>query len=77
MDIEQCTPSLSQLNRMKRMSQNGVLDMIYSILEEVKPNQREMIKISASMVNHYFSKNYTERQKIELIEKLLKDWANN
>ena len=36
MDLEQCTPSLSQANRMKRISQSGKLDMdaIYSILEE-------------------------------------------
>ena len=42
MDLEQCTPSLSQANRMKRISQSGKLDIdeIYSILEEEKPNQR-------------------------------------
>lgn len=41
------TPSLSQANRMKRISQSGKLDMdaIYSILEREKPNQREQIKI--------------------------------
>ena len=35
MDLEQCTPSLSQANKMKRMSQAGTLDMdeMYSILE--------------------------------------------
>ena len=40
MDLEQCTPSLSQANRMKRMSQSGMFDMdaIYSVLEEEKPN---------------------------------------
>ena len=43
MELEQYTPSLSQANRMKRMSQSGMLDMdgIYSVLEEEKPNQRE------------------------------------
>ena len=46
MNLEQCTPSLSQANRMKRMSQRGELDMdaIYLVLEEEKPNQREQIK---------------------------------
>ena len=40
MDLEQCTPSLSQAIRMKRISQSGKLDIdvIYSILEEEKPN---------------------------------------
>ena len=49
MDLEQCTPSLSQANRMKRMSQRGELDMdaTYLVLEEEKPNQREQIKIRA------------------------------
>lgn len=38
MDLEQCTPSLSQANRMKRMSQSGTLDMdeMYSIMEQEK-----------------------------------------
>ena len=38
MDIEQCTPSLSQANRMKRMSQSESLDMdaMFSILEQEK-----------------------------------------
>lgn len=75
-DLEQCTPSLSQASRMKRMSQQGVLDMdaIYSVMEEEKPNQREQIKIKAEMLNEYFPKNFTERQKVELIEKLIKEW---
>ena len=49
MDLEQCTPSLSQANRMKRMSQSGELDMdmMYEVLGEEKPNQREQIKINA------------------------------
>lgn len=56
MDIEQCTPSLSQANRMKRMSQSGSLDMdaMFSILEQEKPNQREQIKIRADSVAKYF-----------------------
>lgn len=50
MDLEQSTPSLSQANRMKRISQSGKLDIdeIYSMLEEEKPNQREQIKIHQS-----------------------------
>ena len=55
-DIEQCTPSLSQANRMKRLSQSGDLDMdmIFFILEQEKPNQREQIKIRADSVAKYF-----------------------
>ncbi len=76
MDMEQCTPSLSQANRLKRMRQSGELDMdaIYLVLEEEKPNQREQIRIRSDRLNPYFPENYTDRQKIELIEKLVKEW---
>lgn len=76
MDLEQCTPSLSQANRMKRMSQRGELDMdaIYSVLEEEKPNQREQIKIRADTLDDYFPDGFTPKQKVELIEKLVKEW---
>ena len=76
MDLEQCTPSLSQANRMKRISQSGGLDMdaMYEILEEEKPNQREQIKIRADKLSQYFPSDYTPKQKVELIEKLVKEW---
>lgn len=76
MDMEQCTPSLSQANRLKRMSQSGELDMdaIYLVLEEEKPNQREQIRIRSDRLNPYFPKDFTDRQKIELIESLVKEW---
>ena len=76
MDMEQCTPSLSQANRLKRMSQSGKLgmDAVYTVLEEEKPNQREQIRIRSDRLNPYFPDGYTDRQKIELIEKLVKEW---
>lgn len=76
MDLEECTPSLSQANRMKHMSQSGTLDMdeMYRIMEQEKPNQREQIKIRADTLAKYFPKDYTPRQKVELIEALVKEW---
>ena len=76
MDSEQCTPSISQANRMKRMSQRGILNMdeIYSIMEQEKPNQREQIKIRADSLAEYFPREFTPKQKVELIEQLLKEW---
>lgn len=76
MDMEQCTPSLSQANRMKRISQSVGLDMdaMYEILEEEKPNQREQIKIRADKIAQYFPSDFTPKQKVELIEKLVKEW---
>ena len=62
---------------MKWMSQSGELDMddIYSVLEEEKPNQKEQIKIPLELVGKYFPADYTPAQQMELIEKLLKNWA--
>lgn len=76
MDLEQCTPSLSQANRMKRTSQSGELDMdmMYEVLGEEKPNQREQIKINADSLSKYFPPDFTPKQKVELIEQLVKDW---
>lgn len=74
--MEQCTPSLSQAYRLRRMSEQGTLDMdvMFSVLEEEKPNQREYIKIRADTVSRYIPKDYTPKQKTELIETLLKGW---
>jgi ParB family chromosome partitioning protein len=61
---------------MKRISQSGGLDMdaMYEILEEEKPNQREQIKIRADKIAQYFPSDFTPKQKVELIEKLVKEW---
>lgn len=76
MDLEQCTPSLSQANRLKRRSQASELDMneIYTILEEEKPNQKEKIKIRSDLLDPYFPEDFTPIQKIELIQELVKKW---
>ena len=76
MDLEQCTPSLTQAHRMKMSSQSGNLDMdnIYCILEEEKPNQKEKIKIPADLLEEFFPENFTEKQKIGLIKKLVEEW---
>ena len=77
MDLEQSIPSLSQANRMKRISQQKglTMDEICSILEEIKPNQKEQIKIPIERIQKYFPKEFTPAQQVELIEKLLAGWA--
>lgn len=79
MELEQVIPSLSQANRMKRMSQSGKLnmDMLYEILGEEKPNQREKLKIYADSLEGYFPSDFTPKQKVELIETLVKEWSLN
>lgn len=76
MDLEQCTPSLSQANRLKRMSQSGQLDMdtLYKVLVERKSNQMEQIKIRSDSLEQYFPSDYSPKQKVELIEQLVKEW---
>lgn len=76
MDLEQCTPSLSQANRIKRKSQSGSLDldMIYEIMGEEKPNQKDQIRIRAELLDDYFPDDFTPKQKVELIEKLVREW---
>jgi len=75
-ESEDCTPSLSQAQRMKKLSQLGRLtaDVIYAIMSEDKPNQREKIKLSAERVREYFPKSYTTQQMEDTIIKLLEQW---
>ena len=73
MESEEATPSLSQAQRMKQLSQSGRLDMdtIFAIMTEEKGNQKETLKINTSKVKKYFPKNTTPKQMEETIIKLL------
>jgi ParB family chromosome partitioning protein len=75
-ESEDCTPSLSQAQRLKKLSAAGRLDMdtIYAILREAKPNQKEQIKLKRDTIDKYFPKNYSAQQMEEVIIKLLADW---
>ena len=77
MELEQSIPNISQANRLKRMSQQKCLDMdkIYEILQETKPNQKEQIKLPMERIGKYFPEKYTPKQQVDLIVKLLKNWA--
>ena len=73
MESEEATPSLSQAQRMKSLSQSGRLDMdmIFSIMTEEKENQKETLKINTSRLKKYFPKNTTPKQMEDAIIKLL------
>ena len=73
MESEEATPSLSQAQRMKQLSQSGRLDMdtIFAIMTEEKGNQKETLKINTSKMKKYFPKNTTPKQMEETIIKLL------
>ena len=73
MESEEATPSLSQAQRMKSLSQSGRLDMdmIFSIMTEEKGNQKETLKINTSKLKKYFPKDTTPKQMEETIIRLL------
>lgn len=76
MKSEDCTPSLSQAQRMKKLSQDDRLnvDVIFSILTEEKPNQREKFNIQRERIDRFFPKTFSEKQKEDLIVQLLESW---
>ncbi|MEY8285072.1 ParB/RepB/Spo0J family partition protein [Lachnospiraceae bacterium 50-23] len=73
MESEEATPSLSQAQRMKTLSQSGRLDMdmIFSIMTEEKGNQKETVKIGMERLKKYFPKGTTPKQMEDTIIKLL------
>ena len=73
MESEEATPSLSQAQRMKSLSQSGRLDMdmIFSIMTEEKGNQKESVKIGMERLKKYFPKGTTPKQMEDTIIRLL------
>ena len=73
MESEEATPSLSQAQRMKSLSQSGRLDMdtIFAIMTEEKGNQKETVKIGMERLKKYFPKGTTPKQMEDIIIKLL------
>ena len=73
MESEEATPSLSQAQRMKTLSQSGRLDMdmIFSIMTGEKGNQKETVKIGMERLKKYFPKGTTPKQMEDTIIKLL------
>ena len=71
-ESEDCTPSLSQAVRMKKLTQAGELDddKILEIMSEEKANQKERIKIPTEKLRKYFPKNYSTSQIEEAIIKM-------
>lgn len=64
MDLNDCTPSHAQSIRLKKLSQEGSLDsqIIYGVMSEEKPNQKEQIKFKREDFKKYFPPNYSDEQ---------------
>lgn len=73
MQSEDCTTSLSQAVRLKKLSQSGQLDpeQILEIMSEEKANQKERVRIEVSQIRKYFPKSYTAHQMEEKILQML------
>ena len=71
---EDATPSLSQAIRMKQLSREAKLtpEVLYAILTEEKPNQKEQVRIKTESLRKYFPRNYSaqqmEREILNLLE---------
>ena len=76
MESEDCTPSLSQANQLKKLSQAGDLNMdkIFDILREPKANQQDNISFRVDDLRKFFPKSYTAARIQETILKLLSDY---
>ena len=83
MEIEDCTPSLSQSQQLKKLSQSGELDMdrIFELMRQPKANQEEKLRFDLKEIRRYFPKNYsTERIQqtiLRLLEKYERNWRRN
>ena len=75
-ESEQATPSLSQAQRMKKLSQSGELNddtMLGIMMEQKKPEKMDII-IPAEVLQKYFPRSYTPQKMQETIIKLLESW---
>ena len=74
-DQEDATPSLSQAIRMKKLSQQGKLtpEVIYAVLTEEKPNQKEQVRIKTESLRKYFPGSYSAEQMERAILKMLEE----
>ena len=75
-DSEQATPSLSQAQRMKRLSQEGKLsdDAMLGIMMEQKKPENWDLKLPMDKIRKYFPRSYTPQRMEETIIKLLEVW---
>jgi ParB family chromosome partitioning protein len=76
MDYAQCSPSLSQAQRIKKLAQTKEysLEKVEDIMNEEKKSELDHVTIKNEVLKKYFPKSYTPRQMEETIVKLLEQW---
>lgn len=75
-DMEQNVPSLSQAQRIKKLSQDGncTIETIQEIMAEVKKSELDKVTLKNDVLKKYFPKSYTPKQMQDTIIKLLETW---
>ena len=76
MDYAQTTPSVSQAQRIKKLSQQGQssLEAMCEVMDEVKKPPDDKLVIKSDVLRKYFPKSYTPQQMEAVIMKLLEQW---
>ena len=79
MESEDCTPSLSQSQQLKKLSQSGELDMdrIFELMRQPKANQEEKLRFDLKEIRRYFPKNYSTERIQQTILRLLEKYERN
>ena len=79
MDYAQASPSLSQAQRLKKLSQEGgcTLDATCEVMNEIKKDELDHVTIKNEVLRKYFPKSYTPKQMQDTIIRLLEKWQRS
>lgn len=79
MDYTQASPSLSQAQRLKKLSQEGscTLDAMCEVMNEIKKDELDHVTIKNEVLRKYFPKSYTPKQMQDTIIRLLEKWQRS
>lgn len=79
MDYAQASPSLSQAQRLKKLSQEGgcTLDVMCEVMNEIKKDELDHVTIKNEVLRKYFPKSYTPKQMQDTIIRLLEKWQRS
>ena len=79
LDYAQASPSLSQAQRLKKLSQEGgcTLDAMCEVMNEIKKDELDHVTIKNEVLRKYFPKSYTPKQMQDTIIRLLEKWQRS
>lgn len=79
MDYAQASPSLSQAQWLKKLSQEGgcTLDAMCEVMNEIKKDELDHVTIKNEVLRKYFPKSYTPKQMQDTIIRLLEKWQRS